>query len=196
VSGCETMASQRNRGAGREVSKGRIFMLKHRISKRLVRPKPWMGAAMSLLLAGNAPAWSQQAAPPSQSTPAPATAPAPKATPDSQSASLPKAAQISVNVNAVNMLASVRDKHGKLINSLTKNDFVLEQDGHAQEIKYFAQESNLPLTLGLLVDTSLSQRRVLDQERSASRTFVDHVLREDRDKAGGRAAIFADFKQR
>ncbi|MGA2419731.1 MAG: VWA domain-containing protein [Candidatus Acidiferrum sp.] len=142
-----------------------------------------MGAAMSLLLAGNAPAWSQQAAPPSQSTPAPATAPAPKATPDSQSASLPKAAQISVNVNAVNMLASVRDKHGKLINSLTKNDFVLEQDGHAQEIKYFAQESNLPLTLGLLVDTSLSQRRVLDQERSASRTFVDHVLREDRDKA-------------
>jgi len=88
-----------------------------------------------------------------------------------------------VDVNAVNMLASVRDKHGKLINNLTKDDFVLEQDGHPQTIKYFAQESNLPLTLGLLVDTSMSQRRVLDQERSASRTFVDHVLREDRDKA-------------
>ena len=96
---------------------------------------------------------------------------------------MPRAGQISVDVNAVNMVASVRDKHGKLINNLTKNDFTLEQDGHAQAIKYFAQESNLPLTLGLLVDTSMSQRRVLDQERSASRTFVDHVLREDRDKA-------------
>ena len=81
------------------------------------------------------------------------------------------------------MLASVRDKHGKLVENLTKDDFVLQQDGHPQTIKYFAQESNLPLILGLLVDTSMSQRRLLDRERSASRTFVDHVLREDRDKA-------------
>lgn len=81
------------------------------------------------------------------------------------------------------MLASVRDKHGKLVENLTRDDFVLQQDGHPQTIKYFAQESNLPLILGLLVDTSMSQRRLLDQERSASRTFVDRVLREDRDKA-------------
>lgn len=100
-----------------------------------------------------------------------------------QGAPLPKAAPIAVDVNVVNMLASVRDKHGKLIHGLTKDDFVLAQDGHPETIKYFAQEANLPLTLGLLVDTSMSQRRVLDQERSASRTFVDHVMREDRDKA-------------
>jgi VWFA-related protein len=170
-------------------------MLKDRMTKRLVELKPWMGAAMSLLLAGNSPVWGQQAAaapqaqPTSQAAPpSPSAPPASQAAPPSQSATapqapLPRAGQISVDANAVNMLASVRDKHGKLINNLTKNDFVLEQDGHAQDIKYFAQEANLPLTLGLLVDTSLSQRRVLDQERSASRTFVDHVLREDRDKA-------------
>jgi VWFA-related protein len=90
---------------------------------------------------------------------------------------------ISVEVKMVSLLATVRDKHGHLINNLTKDDFAVEQDGHAQKITYFAQESNVPLTLGLLVDTSMSQRRVLDQERSASHDFLDKVLREDKDKA-------------
>jgi VWFA-related protein len=90
---------------------------------------------------------------------------------------------ISVDVKAVNLFATVRDKHGKLIPNLTKDDFVLDQDGHPQTISYFVHESDLPLTLGLLVDTSMSQRRVLDQERTASRSFLDHLLREDKDKA-------------
>ena len=92
-------------------------------------------------------------------------------------------APITLNVAAVNLLATVRDKHGNIIRNLTKDDFTLEQDGKPQTITYFAKESDLPLTLGLLVDTSLSQRRVLDQERAASRSFLDHVLREDKDKA-------------
>jgi len=90
---------------------------------------------------------------------------------------------ISVNVKMVTMLATVRDKHGALIRNLTKDDFALQQDGHPQTITYFAQDSDLPLTLGLLVDTSMSQRRVLDQERDASHAFIDHLLREDKDKA-------------
>src|SRR5271163_3697908 len=90
---------------------------------------------------------------------------------------------ISVNVKLVTMFATVRDKHGALIRSLTKDDFVLEQDGHPQTISYFAPDSDLPLTLGLLVDTSMSQRRLLDQERDASHAFLDHLLREDKDKA-------------
>ena len=90
---------------------------------------------------------------------------------------------ITSEVKMVKMLASVRDKKGHLVNNLTKDDFAIDQDGHAQTITYFAQESNLPLTLGLLVDTSMSQRRVLDQERSASHTFIEQVLRDDKDKA-------------
>src|SRR5271163_3965497 len=90
---------------------------------------------------------------------------------------------ISVNVKLVSMFATVRDKHGALIRNLTKDDFVLQQDGHPQAITYFAPDSDLPLTLGLLVDTSGSQRRVLDQERDASHAFIDHLLREDKDKA-------------
>jgi VWFA-related protein len=92
-------------------------------------------------------------------------------------------APITVNVNAVNLLATVRDKHGNIAHNLTKEDFNIDQDGKTQAITYFAKESNLPLTLGLLVDTSMSQRRVLDQELSASHTFLDQVLREDKDKA-------------
>ena len=92
-------------------------------------------------------------------------------------------APITVNVNAVNLLATVRDKHGNIVSNLTKDDFLLDQDGKPQTISYFARESDLPLTLGLLVDNSMSQRRVLGQEREASRSFLDHVLREDKDKA-------------
>jgi VWFA-related protein len=59
----------------------------------------------------------------------------------------------------------------------------LNEDGHAQDIHYFAHESDLPLTLGLLVDTSLSQRRVLEEERAASFSFLQNMLRVDHDQA-------------
>jgi VWFA-related protein len=110
--------------------------------------------AVTVFAFGDAALWSQQQAPP-----------------------------ISVDVRMVSMLATVRDKHGRLVNTLTKDDFAVEQDGHPQVITYFTKESDLPLTLGLLVDTSMSQRRVLDQERSASHDFLDQVLRENKDKA-------------
>jgi VWFA-related protein len=91
--------------------------------------------------------------------------------------------KFSTTVSVVNVLATVRDKNGKLIHDLTQADFTLVEDDHPQVIRYFSQQSDLPLTLGLLVDTSLSQRRVLDRERNASIEFLEHVLREDKDKA-------------
>jgi VWFA-related protein len=92
-------------------------------------------------------------------------------------------ANMTVHVKVVNVPATVRDKHGKIVNNLTKDDFVLEEDGRPQTLHYFSQENNLPLTLGLLVDTSMSQRRVLGQERTASSSFIDQMLRPDKDKA-------------
>lgn len=92
-------------------------------------------------------------------------------------------ADMTVHVKVVNVPATVRDKHGKIVNSLTKDDFVLEEDGRPQTLHYFSQESSLPLSLGLLVDTGMSQRRVLGQERSASSSFIDQMLRPDKDKA-------------
>ena len=89
----------------------------------------------------------------------------------------------STDVKVVNVFATVRDKHGQIIRDLTRGDFTIEEDGRPQTIRYFAQQSDLPLTLGLLVDTSLSQRRVLDAERRASYNFLEQVLREDKDMA-------------
>jgi VWFA-related protein len=83
---------------------------------------------------------------------------------------------IAVDVKVVNVLATVRDKHGQIINNLGKDDFALQEDGRPETIKYFSRESDLPLTLGLLVDTSMSQRKVLGEERSASYSFLDKML--------------------
>jgi VWFA-related protein len=93
------------------------------------------------------------------------------------------AATLSVDVKVVTLPVTVRDKHGQIVRNLTKDDFALEEDGRPQTIKYFSQEANLPLTLGLLVDTSLSRRNVLDEERSASRSFLDQMLAQEKDKA-------------
>src|SRR5208282_5398405 len=91
--------------------------------------------------------------------------------------------KIAVEVKTVSVLATVRDKKGKIVSNLTKDDFQLDEDGRPQTINYFAHESDLPLRLGLLVDTSMSQRRVIDQERSASYTFLDQLMRQDKDLA-------------
>ncbi len=86
-------------------------------------------------------------------------------------------------MKTVNVPVTVRDKHGQIIANLTKEDFVVDEDGRTQTVNYFARENDLPLRLGLLVDTSLSQRRVLEEERSASYSFLDHLLRENKDLA-------------
>jgi hypothetical protein len=90
---------------------------------------------------------------------------------------------LSVNANVVSLFATVRDHHGRLVSNLNADDFVLEEDGIPQKIRYFSREANLPLTVGLLVDTSRSQRDVLDQEAAASSQFLDQVLRQGKDQA-------------
>jgi VWFA-related protein len=89
----------------------------------------------------------------------------------------------SSEVKVVNIFATVRDKSGALIRDLAKDQFEIFEDGRPQQIRYFSQESDLPLTIGLLIDTSFSQGRVLEQERAASYRFLDDVLRQDKDKA-------------
>jgi VWFA-related protein len=90
---------------------------------------------------------------------------------------------LSVNVKVVTLPVTVRDKHGKIVTNLSKSDFSLEEDGKPQTIRYFNQETNLPLTVGLLVDTSMSERDNLDKERAASRTFLDQMITRPTDRA-------------
>jgi VWFA-related protein len=86
------------------------------------------------------------------------------------------------DVKVVTILASVRDKSGAIIRDLTKDDFAVTENAKPQKIQYFSRESDLPLTIGLMIDTSMSQRKVLDAERSASFHFLDQVLRETKDQ--------------
>ncbi len=83
----------------------------------------------------------------------------------------------------VNILATVRDEQGRLVNNLTKEDFVLEDEGQPRGIEYFSSETDLPLTLGLLVDTSMSQSKILEEERQASYQFLEDILRPESDLA-------------
>ena len=85
---------------------------------------------------------------------------------------------VKVNVNVVQLFFNVKDKKGGLIPNLTKNDFQVSEDGKPQTIKYFAAESNLPLTLGILIDASGSQQRVLDMEKEVGGDFLSQILRE------------------
>lgn len=101
-------------------------------------------------------------------SPARAQAPPPK--PDEQTPT------IRVDVDVVNVLATVKDRKGKLINTLEKNDFEILEDGQKQAIRYFTRETALPLTIGLLVDTSVSQQRLVPAERDASEVFFRRVL--------------------
>ena len=87
------------------------------------------------------------------------------------------ATTLKVNVNVVQLFFNVKDKHGALIPSLTKDDFEISEDGKPQTIKYFTAESNLPLTLGLLIDSSGSQQRVLDMEKEVGGGFLNSILR-------------------
>ena len=95
----------------------------------------------------------------------------------------PPNAKYSSAVNVVNILASVHDKDGKVVSTLEKDDFGIEEDGRPEAIRYFARQSDLPLTLGLLVDTSGSESKNIEAERRASYKFFDQVVREDKDKA-------------
>jgi VWFA-related protein len=85
---------------------------------------------------------------------------------------------LKVNVNVVQLFFNVKEKHGALIPNLTKNDFEIYEDGKPQTIKYFTAESNLPLTLGMMIDASGSQRNVIDMEKEVGGAFLRQILTE------------------
>jgi VWFA-related protein len=86
-------------------------------------------------------------------------------------------ATLKVEVNLVNILFTVRDKKGGLVGSLNKEDFKVFEDGKEQGVKYFNRETDLPLTIGLLIDVSASQMNLIDIEKNAAYQFFGSVLR-------------------
>jgi VWFA-related protein len=113
-----------------------------------------------------------------QNTTPPSPAPVPPATPSSAGQSQDQSVEtLKVNVEVVQLFFNVKDKHGALIPNLNQSDFSLFEDGQPQTIKYFKAESDLPLTLGILIDSSGSQMRVLDMEKEVGGSFLESALR-------------------
>ncbi len=84
---------------------------------------------------------------------------------------------LKVSTEVVNVLAIVKDKPGRLITDLNKDEFELMEDNKPQEIRYFSKQTDTPLTLGILVDTSPSQGRVLSIEQEEAKAFIGQVIK-------------------
>src|ERR1700761_4502089 len=130
----------------------------------------WSAGLAALLCAAGAAACAQEAKPATTATTTASTASA-SDIPASNSAST-----MNVQAKLVVMPAVVRDKKGALVNDLKKENFSLEVDGQPQTIRYFDHDTDVPLTLGLLVDVSGSMRNEVDVEKSASQSFLDTML--------------------
>ncbi|HZQ17615.1 MAG TPA: VWA domain-containing protein [Terriglobales bacterium] len=81
------------------------------------------------------------------------------------------------NTDIVQLFFNVKDKKGGLIPNLPKDSFEILEDKKPQTIKYFSAESDLPLTLGILIDSSASQERVLDMEKQVGGAFLGDIIR-------------------
>ncbi len=87
-----------------------------------------------------------------------------------------EAPSIKVEVNVVNVFFTVRN-HGGLVGNLTKDDFTVFEDGKEQKVTYFTRETDLPFTMGLLIDVSPSQENLVEIEKDAASQFFGSVLR-------------------
>jgi len=114
-------------------------------------------------------AWGQLA--PSPDAPPVSTAPPPA--PEEESV-----ATFKVQVNLVDVFFTVKDKQGNLVPHLTKDDCTVSENKEPQKLKSFVAETQQPLTLGILLDTSGSQYRVLPLEQDVGGQFLSRVLRQ------------------
>jgi VWFA-related protein len=84
---------------------------------------------------------------------------------------------LKVQTNVVNVFATVRNKQHGIVNDLNKEDFKITEDGVDQKVEFFAKEVNMPITLGMLIDTSASMDRMIDAEHDAASRFLREVMR-------------------
>ena len=117
---------------------------------------------------------------PAQQPPSPAQNPPPGPTPPPSPG---PQSTVTVNVNLVDVLFTVLNRRNKLVPELDKADFKIFDDNVQQEIRYFSKQTDLPLRIGMLLDTSNSIRDRLKFEQDASINFLYSVLRHNKDEA-------------
>jgi Ca-activated chloride channel family protein len=95
----------------------------------------------------------------------------------------PGVSTLSVKTSIVAVTALVRDKDGVLARNLTREDFTVKEDGKTQKVRYFDKDNDLPLRIGLMVDTSGSQSQYFAEQQAASARFLDAMLTRKEDQA-------------
>jgi VWFA-related protein len=90
---------------------------------------------------------------------------------------------VRVDTELANILLTAIDKNQRFITTLKREDVRVTEDNVPQELSIFERETDLPLTLSILIDTSRSQEKILPDEKTAARTFIDSVIRPDKDLA-------------
>lgn len=89
---------------------------------------------------------------------------------------------VKIDTNVVNVLFTVQDKNRRMVTDLKESEVQVLENGQAQEISAFAKQVDLPLSLAILIDTSLSQEQTLPDEKSAAISFLESVVRPSKDE--------------
>jgi Ca-activated chloride channel family protein len=114
----------------------------------------------------------------------PQTTPSPKPSPTKDEGQTVQDDEVvRVETDLTNILFTAVDKQKRFITTLKQEDIHVTEDGQPQEIFTFARQTDLPLSLAILLDTSISEERTLPIEKSAASSFVDTVIRPDKDEA-------------
>src|SRR5689334_15269886 len=88
-------------------------------------------------------------------------------------------AQMRVDVRLVNVVATVTDERGRYVSNLTQDDFTLEEDGKKQQISHFSQDQNVPVSVGILLDTSGSMDHRIRTAVEAVDRFIRRIHQDD-----------------
>jgi VWFA-related protein len=89
---------------------------------------------------------------------------------------------VKVDTEAVNVLFTAQDKNRRLLLTLKPTDFQIFENGQLQTVSGFSKQVDLPLSLSILIDTSMSQERTLPEEKSAAISFLESVVRPEKDE--------------
>ena len=110
-----------------------------------------------------------------QATPSPTVTPTPEVIDESDQT-------IEIDTEVVNVLFSAQDKNRRLLTDLKQEDVKLLENGQPQEIIAFQRQVDLPMSLAILIDTSISQERTLPEEKAAAISFLESVVKTEKDE--------------
>ncbi|HEX8846318.1 MAG TPA: VWA domain-containing protein [Pyrinomonadaceae bacterium] len=113
----------------------------------------------------------------------PQTNPTPKPPAKDDEVTLQDDEVLKVETDLTNILFTAVDKQKRFVTNIRQEDIRVTEDGQAQEIFTFARQTDLPLSLAIVIDTSVSEERTLPIEKAAASSFVDTVIRADKDEA-------------